>query len=445
MINDLDQDLIRYVIKRERKKKKLVLEDLKDKNISTATISYIEKGEKVSEEKFNYLLSKLGLDQSKLKKYVAEEEENIQELKFQLEFIEAMLDNGDIDAVMNQLDKIRVEDFHPLAPNTYFLKGRCYYTEKEWKKAEQNFSHAIHICHQHFLNPKDNIIALCYKQLSSCSYNQNDLEKALYYLDQGLEEFSENKGKSDVKYTLLSNKIYYLLLSSQTEQAKQLLNEVWPLIQQIELTRVVLDLYKLRSILLRKSKLYLEAIECCKEGIRKGRRSLFASRTYDLILVLGSIYLQQKDFNKANQYFHMVINLDKRFKFPRRHLDAHTYLGVQHSSQHQWGLASDHLDKAIKIGREINDVYRLARALIIRGICELKQENFQDAVPYFLESINLTKESLYKHRQVKALFFLAECYDKMNLTEEFFKSTQQLFYLLKELKVEGDDDDLYEV
>ncbi|MRG29847.1 tetratricopeptide repeat protein, partial [Laceyella tengchongensis] len=129
------------------------------------------------------------------------------------------------------------------------------------------------------------------------------------------------------------------------------------------------------------------------------------SRTYDLILVLGSIYLQQKDFNKANQYFHMVINLDKRFKFPRRHLDAHTYLGVQHSSQHQWGQASDHLDKAIKIGREINDVYRLARALIIRGICELKQENFQDAVPYFLESINLTKESLYKHRQVKALFF----------------------------------------
>ncbi|MFC7443156.1 tetratricopeptide repeat protein [Laceyella putida] len=445
-MTDFSHDLVRYIIKKRRKKKNLRLEDLKDRNISIATISFIENGEqKVSQEKFHYLLTKLNIDPASLGHLVAQEEKKIEELRFQLDFIEALLDNNETTTVYDLLLRIHLEDFHPLAPHYHYLLGLVHFKKQDWPKAEHFFQRAILLCRHHSLNPQDNVIALCLKELSACAYHQNDLEQALSFVDQGLEAFREEKGRKEVRFVLLSNKILYLLRDAQTEQASHLLNQVWPQIQQIELTRVTLNLYKFRAILLRKSKMHEEAIACCKEGIRKGKRNLFLSRTYDLLNVLGSIYLQQKEFEKAAYYFELVINNDQDMKFPRRHMDAHTYLAILHSSQQNWVKAKDHFDQAIELGKELNDAFRLTKAYIVRGNSLKNQQRYNDAIASYKQAIVLAQNHHYKSREAKALYLMAECYDKMKEEKEFTESTNCLFFLLKELNFKGDEDDIYEV
>ncbi|TCW40759.1 tetratricopeptide repeat protein [Laceyella sacchari] len=445
-MTDLSQDLIRYIIKKRRKEKNLRLEDLKDRNISIATISFIENGEqRVSQEKLHYLLTKLNIDPASLKHLIAEEAERIEELRFQLDFIEALLDNNETTIIYDLLLGTKLEDFHPLAPHFHYLMGLAHLKKQEWHKAEHFFQRAILLCRHHSLNPSDNIIALCLKELSTCAYHQNDLDQALSFVNQGLEAFQADKERKEVRYILLSNKILYLLRAGQTEQASHLLNQIWPLIQEIELTRVTLNLYKFRAILLRKSKMFSEAIACCKEGIRKGKKNLFLSRTYDLLNVLGSIYLQQKAYGKAAYYFELVINNDKDVKFPRRHIDAHTYLAILHDGQQNWNKAEKHLEQAIELGKKLNDAYRITKAYIVRGNSLKNQLHYDDAVTSYKQAMILAQNHHYKSMEAKALYLMAECYDKMKEEKEFTDSTNLLFFLLKELNFKEDEDDIFDV
>lgn len=94
----------------------------------------------------------------------------------------------------------------------------------------------------------------------------------------------------------MSNKIYILLKLHRNGEAHELLNEVWPLIPQINSSQVVLNLFKSRATLLRRNKKYLEAIQCCMEGIEIGHQNLILSRTMDLMLIYGIVHMEQEEY-----------------------------------------------------------------------------------------------------------------------------------------------------
>ena len=132
------------IIRDVRKEKGFRLEDLADEKISPATISNIERGvPHVIPEKREYLLGKLGLNLNDLSDLLLRNKENIEELDFNLFTIETLRDIGEVEKAYEKLTELVLEDTHPMASRVYFLKGKCLYSQKKWKKAERQFYNAI--------------------------------------------------------------------------------------------------------------------------------------------------------------------------------------------------------------------------------------------------------------------------------------------------------------
>ncbi|MBA4496327.1 tetratricopeptide repeat protein [Paenactinomyces guangxiensis] len=259
-----------------------------------------------------------------------------------------------------------------------------------------------------------------------------------------MQNYNESKERKEIKYFLLDNKILYLIKSSQLDHASQVLNELWPSIPQINSIRVVLNLYKYRSILLRERGQFEEAIAICKEGIEIARRNWLKIQHLDLLNVSGSVYLKDKKLDMALPRFEMVLKLDQDFNYPRRHLDAHTYLGILYTTQESWEKADDHLKKAIAIGRKTSDVFRLAKALIVHGNYLCQQYKHDEAAPYYQEAADLSEKHGFKQRQFSALLKLSTCFAKMKYNEELYKCNERIVSLIEELKILNEDD-FYEV
>ncbi|SEN74762.1 tetratricopeptide repeat protein [Lihuaxuella thermophila] len=254
--------------------------------------------------------------------------------------------------------------------------------------------------------------------MGNCSYFQNDLEQAIQYINKGLEAYDESKEREQIKYNLFSNKIFYLINSSRSDEAFLILNEIWPLRSKIDKNNgALLDLYTFRASLFRDRGMNEEAIQVCEEGLKIAKSVRRRNRYLDLLTILGSIHLYQKDFDTAYDRFHLVLTLDSDFKHPRRHVEAHTWLGILHNSKKEWNLAREHLEKAIQISRETPNVLSCAKALIAMGNLYAFQEQYAEAIPFYQEAADLC-EKRYKHRQYTALLKKAYCFVKMGKTDD---------------------------
>ncbi|MBA4494173.1 tetratricopeptide repeat protein [Paenactinomyces guangxiensis] len=440
MYYGLEPSIVRYVIRRVRKEKNLRQEDLSDNKMSYGTISNIERGvNNVDESIVLRYLAKLMLTQKKLKALVTEEQERIESLAFQLEYIESMFDHGKPKEAEKLLKQLSLERYHPLAPYFTYLEGRNLQAKKQFKKAKKQYEFAIRLHNQYKLFYRGNIVSICYNELSICSYTQNEIEKALDYVEKGLAACDENREGKEIKYPLMSNKILYLLNMYQYDAAKQILDELWTFIPQIRNIFTILNIYKFRAIILRKMKMYTEAIDVCREGIDIARRNQVQNRYLDLINVLGSIYLLQAQLEKAMQCFDMVANYDRDQHFPRNLIDALTYLAIIHSHKKCWKDAEQSIEQALDIAKG-NSHYRLSKVLIVRGDILSAQNKFKEAIPFYQESEQIAEKNGFKRRQCTALLQLATCFGNMGLDSECSKCMVKLLNLKKELKLYSEDD-----
>ncbi|SEM96755.1 helix-turn-helix transcriptional regulator [Lihuaxuella thermophila] len=445
MIFGLDPSITRYVVRKIRKEKKLRQDDLSDKNMSYGTISNIERGVgHVDEQTIYKYLGKLGLTEKRLKQLVNIEKERINDVTIYLETVESMLDNNKLEEAEKMLKEIQLDRYHPLAPYYTYLEGRFYREKNYFNKAEQSYKLAIRLHKQYNLCYRHNIAATCYNGLGILNYRQNNLEEALYYTDEGLSEFDEDKGGKDIKYHLIGNKILYLINLSQYEPAKQVLDEAWSSISQIDNIGIVLNLYRFKSIILRKMKRYADAIDVCKEGIDIARRNRIQNRYLDLVTVLGSIYLYQKQIEKAKRLFKLVLRYDSQGNFPRSRIDALTYLAITETYENNWTEAEENIRSALEIARDVSQHFRLSKALIVCGNIFAEQEKYKEAVIYYQEAVQLTEKSGYKQRQYSALLQLAYCFDKMALKSDFEMSMRKLLNIQRELNLQSEDE-LYDL
>ncbi|MRG27775.1 tetratricopeptide repeat protein [Laceyella tengchongensis] len=442
---NLENNAIRYVLRRRRiKELGKSMDDLKDHLISKASISNIEKAKgNVKPDTLQIFLNKIDLTEDKLIEQAREVEEEMREVYYQLDAIEPIIEDGYLETAKRELERFKYEEYFPLTPHILFLQGRICYEEKNYDQAEKKYKNAIELIHKYRFNPKDNIIASCYYERARCKYLQHDLGQAIQYVNQGLEEYDPTKEKKGIKYRLLGNKTLYLLRSSKSDQASRLLDRVWPEVEKLDHSYdgfSLLNLYKFRSMILRDQEMYEEALHCCDKGmqIARNHRSSIRSHYLDFILISGSIYLLQKDFTKAYDRFQLALNSDSDFKSPRRHVDAHTYFGILFNYKKDWTKATYHLEKAIKIGREKPDAFRLAKALIVRGNIYYFQNQFSEAIPYYQEAAILSEKHGYKQRQHTALLKLADCFDNLNEKEKMRDCLENAYRLQKNLKIKSE-------
>lgn len=444
----LNGEIARYVVRKKRiKDKKLTLDDLKDLDISKSTASNIENGKAVRADYFDLYLKKIDIKKKELDHLIQIATEEVKELTFKLDAIEEMLEDGNIEAAQIQLRQIEIDDFHPLAPWFFYLNGIIYEEHKDYKNAEKKYLHAIHVCNKFLLNPDDNIIAACYNSLGICSYFQHDLDNAIEYINQGLDAYDESKEMQQIKYKLYVNKILYLMNSSRNDEALLILNEVWPQRSKIDKNNgALLDFYTFRATLLRNRGMYSEASQVCEEGFKILKSVRSRNRYLDLLNILGSIHLYQKDFDTAYDRFHLALASDSDLKYPRRQIETHTWLGILHNSKQEWTQAKEHINKSINISRNISNMRSLAKALIVMGNVYAFQEQYAEAIPYYEEAIKICEKHGYKHRQHTALLKKAHCFVKMGKTDDadFIDCLKRKLLLELDLKLKSEDED-YEI
>jgi tetratricopeptide (TPR) repeat protein len=429
-----DLPLLAYMARKIRLDQGLTLENLKDENISVGTISNIENMEgNPSESKVLYLFKNLGINQEAVEELKQRELLEIEILQRKLECVENLLNDQDLTQAKELLSRYQPKEYHALFPYAYYLQALYAFAHHDIEKSQKLWNKTLDLCKKQILPAKQHLVAKCYNDLSTCCYQQNDLQGAIYYVQKGLDQF-QAEAQNEIKYALICNQIFYLSKSGRIKEAYARIKQIWSSIHHIQSMRVKLLLYKSHCILLMKNNELDEAKQCCKDSIEITQRNLSQkSLLLDFLNILGSIYLKQRKYELALEYFYLVLDIDAERKSPRRHADAYTYLTSLYTTQNEWVKAQECMENALLIGREIQDDVRLAKILIISGICNKKQAQYEKAIPFFKEAITLCDKHEYLKRKCTAVYELAGCFDKIDNRREFSQWTEEFYFLQRKL------------
>jgi tetratricopeptide (TPR) repeat protein len=361
-----------------------------------------------------------------------------------LECIESLLNDQDLTRAKDLLSQYQLKEYHTLFSYAHYLQALYAFMHQDTERAQKLWNKTLDLFKKQILPVKEHLIAKCYNDLSACCYQQNELQKAINYVENGLKQLQEEE-QHEIKYALICNHIFYLYKSGHIKEAYTRIQQIWSSIHYIQSMRVKLLLYKSHCFLLMKNNALDEAEQCCKDSIEITQRNLSQkSLLLDFLNILGSIYLKQRKYEQALDHFHLILELDSDRKSPRRHADAYTCLISLYTIQGDWVKAQEWIENALLIGREIQDDFRLVKMLIVSGICMKKQEQYGKAIDCFKEAILLCDKHEYLERKYTAVYELTGCFDKINNRREFSQWAEELYFLQREIGLTLEED-LYDI
>lgn len=408
--------------------------------ISTGTISHIENGGyRVSRDKLEYWSSVVNVDLEELLAKNPVEEITEEDLRFELIAIEHTLDRVDIEEGWRRLNQLNLTKDSPLISTVFYLKGKYYSKKKTWNQAHACFTRAIDIEKAHSVRSKNNIISACFHELSRVAQYENDLRSALKYTQNGLDEFVKNGDRKYYLYHLLVSKVIYLKNLNRIEEALVALNELNKQKCDIETTSVLLNMADLQAELLNRTERYEEATKYALEGIELARIESNYDRLFDLWTVLGTSYMNLKQWKKAERCFLEALKLKDKIK--RESLPVTTYkqIGELYSILDKTEKAIDNLKKAVKLGKETNDALRTCEALISLGDCYFKQSNFKSAESEYEQALALAEQHSFSAQEDILIIKLVCCYTTQG-SDKFKLFADRLVTILVRLQGRGEGD-----
>ncbi|OYD07111.1 helix-turn-helix domain-containing protein [Paludifilum halophilum] len=427
------------IIRKVRKEQGLRLEDLADENISPATISNIERGvPHVNQDKTKYLMKKLNIDMDRLPELMMSEQEQLENLRFELFSIQSLRDTGDADQALEELNRLELDDSHPLAATYHYLKGKCFYSRKKWKKAERSYYNAIRLANQNSYDKTTNIEAVSFLELGLCSYTQNDLNQALQYTHSSKDAFVQGGERPYIWYVANFNEALFLERLGRLAESMKVIHEIWDSLVHTDKIETVISFYWLRSELLRRNGLHDEAIDYAMQGLEKARQNLSYNLIFELWTVLGSTYMAKENWNAAKTCFNRALHLKGKFTQEQRFVTTYARLGQLYMLQEKWDEAYDVISQAILVGEKYDDAPKLTYALQVMGDYYRTREKKEKAIPYYQRALELAQKHNYKKKKYKALFRLAQCWDGLD-EEEFQKHTHNMYLVQQELQREEGD------
>ncbi|MCS1352341.1 helix-turn-helix domain-containing protein [Mechercharimyces sp. CAU 1602] len=419
------------ILRRIRKEKGLRLEDISDENISPATVSNIERGvPHVLPAKIGYLMDKLQVDTDDLRVRMSGVEKELGFLELKLTSIEALLDQGnhvEAEKKLVEFDGVSVD--HPLTPQICYIRGRLYVKKKQWLKAEKELLNAIRLSEQNY----NNIDVDAYNELGLISYYRNDLQAAIQYVNNGLEKYNPD-GKRDHTFdVLVVNKISYLEKLNRIGEAFFILNDVWERKEEIKKPELLLHLYHLKVVLLRKTGYCVEALEVGLEGIQRGRLTTEYNRILHLWDALGSVYLRMNDLNSADVCLTHALSLEELISSKNYFVSTLTKKGILHMKKNEEKISEQYLQKAIAIGKEHHaDVY-LLDAFAFMGDLQSSLERHGDAVAFYRQALSIADKLDFKQKKHSILFRIIQSLQKTD-SEELLTEIENMIEVQKEIK-----------
>jgi tetratricopeptide (TPR) repeat protein len=437
-MNILEMNEIGKFIRKTRKERGLRLEDLSDEHISTATISNIERGvPHVNKDKVLYLMSKLGLDLDEIPQMIEKDSETLESAQVKFIAVETMIQIGNVQRALTILSNISEESHSRHQATVHFLKGKCFMLKKDWRKAERELSEAVRLAFQDPYSPKTNLEAASYHALAQCRSMHRDWEQALKFVERGLEVFKESKSNFDqVQYMLLISRIVYLDKLGRSDEALKYLDELWQQIPQIHNNDIILQMFVLRVDLLRRMKLYHDAIRYAREGIQLAVNSRSYDDMYKLWFNLGIAYMEIQQLDDAEICFTFALDLSDQVSIKQDVLRTYCLLGQLYTMKGKYEQAKNHLKQAIELAERLHDMPLLNNALLMMGKLMKKMKNFVDAVGYLERAVQVAGKHRFKQQIYRCYYELASCYEEMGNMEGFKEATEKMYRAQKEMQVE---------
>ncbi|TCW38912.1 tetratricopeptide repeat protein [Laceyella sacchari] len=434
-MNILEMSEVGKYIRKVRKERGLRLEDLSDQHISTATISNIERGvPHVNKDKVLYLMNKLGLDLSEVPDMIEKDTGSIESLQVRFTAIETMIQLGNYQRALALLSDLSDEVTSQHQATIHYLKGRIHFIKRDWRKAERELSEAIRLAYQDPYSPKVNLEAASYLCLSECRMQHKDWEQALKYVERGLDALTDEEEIFEQMHVkLLLARIENLQKLDRADEALRGVDEVWALLPQIRSRQLILQTYALRAELLRKMKLYQDAIRYAREGSQIAVGSKEYGGMFRLWSVLAHSYQDAGQLADAEVAFEFVLELGEHVNDKEDLVQASCSLGQVYLMQGKMEQARDILKQALDMAERIHHGLLTSTALILLGQAMKNMNHYLDAIEYFQSAGKIADKNKLKDRVYLCYYELADCYEKIGEEAKFQEATQLMYQTQKEL------------
>lgn len=440
----VDQIELGTLIRKRRKSLGLTLSDLAGENISVPTISNIERGviHNVNDEKITYLLEKLNLDETALKKLKKSESEERDALELELSIIANAVENRLYDMArkrINTLEKTEsVQDESLVYAKLQLLKGLLYRRQNQWDRAERIYKNVIRLVKEAKIDPNTNIETEAYYFLAQCVfYRDQDYEQSLRY-----SELAQQSFMADGDNVHLEGRIYYDqgIFHYQLEtyaSAYECFQKTRAIAESLRDMRWLSLSLNMEANVLKQQKMYTKAIALFKRAIDISTR-FYANQDLasTLHLNLGDTFYHAEEYDKAKNCYDVVHELCQKTKNQRALGLVYSSYGEVFFATGEYDKAADYADQALGQFKKVEDgiAIEYLRLLILRAnVAVYRVEG--DYVTSLCEEGIVLSEKTKKYGFLKEFhYILATYYDKIGNKEKFIQETNNMYLVEKKVK-----------
>jgi tetratricopeptide (TPR) repeat protein len=422
-----DRVLLGSQLRKKRKELKKRQEDFADEMVSVATISLIERGlPNVKEEKITYYAMNLGFELEEMPAIADEEEKLERLLLFRLNAMHDLVDQGDSTDALAKLKKMNLKETNPYYPVYLYLIARCKVMRREFPQAQRVLSDAITCIDKYPVVEEMNTKSLCFYDLSKTFFYKNDFRNALAYVEEGIKSFNPKGEKEYLFYSLVISKAIYLDRLDLSEAALTTINELWAQIGKIKNLFVLLNMYETKALILKKQNRYEEAVELAQKGVELARYNQITDRSFDLWVLLGSIYLEENDLEEAEICFLTAVDLKRMVDTEYLFMNLHTQLGRLYILSENFIEAKNALTEAISYQEKTYETRDIISGFYYMGYSIRETEDFRLAMNYYQQALELAKQHGYLKLQHKIYLEMAKCLKHLD-EKEFTQCLVNLF------------------
>jgi tetratricopeptide (TPR) repeat protein len=413
-----DLKVLGEALRRIRQEKGLRLRDLQDENISIATLSCIERGvATVKQRNRDYYLKLLGLDPGDVPRLIGKEQESQKDLVKDLLLMEKKINLSCPHKALAKLKQLHREQSGPILGVIRYLIGLAHLKKGSWKMAEKYFNLALKL-----YDPRSNIKAGSLKELGRIAFKRdNDLRRALDYVEEGLASFVEDGERQELKYYLEINKVSYMEKLYMVDDALRALENLWQSINKITNIEIILNMYEIRARLLNWKGKHDQALQYGEKGLAIAADNEAHERAVELATVCGDILADDGQLDDGKRYYMMALEMDNLITKKYLLITTHTHLGKLYTITGQWEKAYSELQLATEIGRKYNDAHRYCLALKALGDYYLAREAHEESIEPYTKAMTIAEKHGYNNIRERILVYLSECYKVTGNTEKYIE------------------------
>lgn len=425
------------LLRQRRKEMGMRIEDLTDTNISSATISNIERGKSSTHKnKLFYLCEKLGLNIESLPDLIKENILKKKQIKRKLESLEGILE-FDPEAVLKELEIIPLCNLDLLSAYCEYLKGKCYINRKSWTNAKNHLVECIRIVEENEKAlSKTNLKAASLNELGRVFYFNNDVHQALSCAERGIESFQEDGERGYYKQILYINKALYLDKLDETQESLKTLEVIWRERENIQKLDVLLNMFELRAILLYKHKLFADAMCVAQRGLSIAMINRQYDRVVELYYEIGRIHVQLNEWEEAKNCFETACRYEMVLKNTSLLIPSYIQMGLLNLKMKKVSQAETDLLKAVSLTKQDPNIWNYIEAHQALGDCYLERGDRTTALKNYQKAFSKCKEQNFICKQNDLLVKMCKCVEKSD-KKLLNKYIENLYHIQVELAKRG--------